>query len=394
MRQKQHNLVRLLPKLGLMVFFCLSAPAFSSTVLFQVTYEDGVIRNLPTVPETSKGILRVDRLATISGDMQAAESLSTESPQIRREGFAQTYRSRLKWNGQAWVGNPHMRTEELSSASAHILDTSFGATPEQQAQSILWNIIELENRLAFWNLAAVDIEADMFEYAGTPEAGLSRWDLAGVHIIQKRLAEELDYQRARLQRLEETPPEPQTQPAAKPILPSGTIQTPKPDPAWQRASGIAFAISETRLLPYRVQVWPMPQAVGKRAYKIAMAHPEAGTFGAFYYVAFADTTGDDTPDTMIARSPLATANMAGEWTTWSFTTDHRRVYVGTSCPWPDNAFYYSPTPNHNWRGLPSKVFVSERFGQLPTTLTPGHITNCRIQIIQAISAMSQPATTK
>ena len=113
-----------------------------------------------------------------------------------------------------------------------------------------------------------------------------------------------------------------------------------------------------------------------------MAHPEAGWNGAFYYVAYADADQDGLPDTLIARSDLASADQAGGWTSWSFTTDQPAVFVGNAFVADQPSAYAAPAGGPGaWNG-PDEVYVSgvlggppcERWGYQP------YITNLRIRI--------------
>ena len=124
-----------------------------------------------------------------------------------------------------------------------------------------------------------------------------------------------------------------------------------------------------------------------------MAHAEAGTFGAFYYVAYADSTGDGLPDTPLARSPLAASERPGQWTSWRFTTDAERVFIGHAWPNVDNAVYCRRTTGANWRILSRDLYVAPVFGALPRRVAGPYVGNCRVYSVPApAKPATQPAT--
>ena len=103
-----------------------------------------------------------------------------------------------------------------------------------------------------------------------------------------------------------------------------------------------------------------------------MAHPEAGRFGAFHYVAYADTDGDGAPDRLIGNSPLAVAALPGAWTGWNFQTAAESVFVGNTWPHPRTAVYYCPSADApaGWKGVGGDVYVSSVFGGVPSWASP------------------------
>jgi len=92
------------------------------------------------------------------------------------------------------------------------------------------------------------------------------------------------------------------------------------------------------------------------------AHVDAGEKGGFKMVAYADSDGDGRPDTLLDDSSYLTADKAGEWSSWEFTTGEKRLFVGIAWPeepgrkvyyeralWPRDVFpevmYYTTGPN-------------------------------------------------
>jgi len=129
---------------------------------------------------------------------------------------------------------------------------------------------------------------------------------------------------------------------------------------------------------------------------VSMAHAEAGPFGAFHYVAYADTDGDGLPDRLIGRSPLVTASAAGDWTDWQFTTDQQVVFVGNAWTNPDTTIYLdqaeSDRRGETWRGLSNDVYVSGFFGGVPSWQSPfgPYLTNIRVNVSNPFGPTNSP----
>jgi hypothetical protein len=146
-----------------------------------------------------------------------------------------------------------------------------------------------------------------------------------------------------------------------PVPPASGEVVPATRPAAAKAvNGIALPLRQVAALPCRVQVWPVPGGQGQRTYRVSIEHPEAGAAGGFYYVAYADTDGNGRPDQLLARSPLAQAERAGQWTQWQFTTDQKTDFVGKAWDRPDTVHYHTQKIeiDDNWRGLGNQCYVS------------------------------------
>jgi len=121
-----------------------------------------------------------------------------------------------------------------------------------------------------------------------------------------------------------------------------------------------------------------------------MSHAEAGTFGAFYYVAYADTTRDGLPDTLIARSPLAEADIPGRWTAWRFTPAMRTVFVGHAWAHDATAIYSDRIAQGNWRGLKPQMYTASVLGDSPRRRGGLYLTNCRVYCVEAPAEPPEP----
>ena len=357
-------------------------------VYYQVLHADRQLRDLPKVPDTNKGIRGVLRIATIGTARPAARRrkiLSTERPLARQTTVERTCRTQLTWNGRAWVGSAADRTRQLAEViSTRVFRVGAGRKLRAgRPHPLLGSLRELQNRRAFWQLAAIDIEAKMFEHAGSPTAGKKRWDLAAVGAIQRKIDRSINLHRKALAKLAR-----QGELGAKFKLPddrqirlldpTGKVVAAELGGRWTAAAGIVKPIGEVHILPHRLQVWAAAPQSGRRTYHVTMAHAEAGTFGAFYYVAYADLTGDGLPDTPIARSALAQSERPGQWTSWSFTTEAARVFIGHAWPNADNTVYCRRASGAEWRKLSREVFVAPILGTLPHHSAGPYVSNCRV----------------
>jgi len=373
------------------------------TVYYQVLYAGRQLRDLSRIPETDKGIRSVLRIATIgtaTPHVRRRKTLSTKRPMTRQNPLDRTYRTQLTWSGRAWIGSAAKRTRKLAEVMS-TTDLRRGAPRELspgRAHPLLGSLRELQNQRAFWQLAAIDIEAKMFEHAGTPTAGKKRWDLTAVGAIQRKIDRSIGQHRKALAKLAREgklggkfrlPDDRQT----KPLEPTGKVVAAEPGGKWAAAAGIAKPIDELHILPHRLQVWAAPAQSGRRTYHVTMAHAEAGTFGAFYYIAYADLTGDGLPDTPIARSTLAQSEKPGEWTSWSFTTDAKRVFIGHAWTSAEAAVYCRRTSGAEWRKLSREVYVAPVLGTLPRHPAGSYVSNCRVYSVSApLKPTTQPTT--
>ena len=373
------------------------------TVYYQVLYANRRLRDLPNVPQTDKDIHSVLRIATVGTAGPAArkpEILSTKRPLAPQNRVDGTYRTQLAWNGQAWVGSAADRTRQLAEV-IKTTDRHFGGhriMHPVRLHPLLGSLLELHNRRAFWQLAAVDVEAEMFEHAGSPTARKKRWDLAAVGAIQRNIDRSINQHQEALKKLARKGELSKDfrlphyrQP--KPLGPTGKVVAAELGGKWAAAAGIAKPIGEIHILPHHLQVWATPPQTGRRIYHMTMAHAEAGTFGAFYYVAYGDSTGDGLPDTPIARSALAQSDKPGQWTAWSFTTDAERVFVGHTWPDVDTAVYYRRASGAEWRKLSREAYVAPVLGMPPRRPDGPYVSNCRVYSVPApLKPTTQPTT--
>lgn len=98
---------------------------------------------------------------------------------------------------------------------------------------------------------------------------------------------------------------------------------------------------------YNLWIWAVrPELHSGTRVTVRVAHPLAGQDGGFHIVAWADTDGDNTPDREIARSPFLTSPRPGDWSSFKFETEEKKIYVGNS--WPPDRFMLVYRSNGDW----------------------------------------------
>ena len=328
-------------------------------VYFQVSYTNGTVRDLSRVPIDDKGIARVTRITRIAAAGHGTEILSTHGRPLRSVNTGRTVRVNLGWNGKAWVGPKPAPAATAKTAPP----TAAKMTPARRqeivnTERLLATLRRLDKRYAARQTEATEAlkaATDAKAKAAAVEA-LTKAKAAGdncartIAQAEKHLADLL---------------------AGKAPAPPGAVagQLDQADET-PRAANLIRPAEDSAVLPHRVQVWPLAPGQGKRTYRVSMAHTEAGICGAFYYVAYADTTADGVPDTLVARSPLARVDRPGGWTVWTFETDAARVFVGNTWPRDDTTQFRRTRPRRgatrDGSGLPEEIYVSGFFGQVPT----------------------------
>jgi hypothetical protein len=322
------------------------------TVYYQITNEDGSSRDSSTVPQTNKGISRVLRITRVEQGVKGYEIMSTGPQTLTMVSRGQTYKTDMVWNGKAWVAPSDEPGVAIVVESGPPRSADAAGSPDTPRL-----------RAALTELAARLLESDDKLAAG--EKALAGQQALAATVAKARtdiracLAEVVDAARKL------SPP---AEKPEAPAPPSGDV-TPASQPAAEpQAGGIVRPIQQTASLPYRVQVWKLPPAEGPRTCRVAIAHADAGLPGAFYYVAYADTDGDGRPDKLIARSPLARAARAGQWTQWEFAADQKNVFVGKAWDRADTVHYHVEKIriDDDWRGLSSETYVSINAWGMPT----------------------------
>ncbi|PKL49061.1 MAG: hypothetical protein CVV42_07805 [Candidatus Riflebacteria bacterium HGW-Riflebacteria-2] len=135
---------------------------------------------------------------------------------------------------------------------------------------------------------------------------------------------------------------------------------------------------------HNVQVWAVkPEFSRPGKYTISIKHAVAGSHGGFYIIAWADTTGNGIPDREIGRSELKIADMAGEWSSWSFNADAscRKIFVGNTWSQSDEKiFYLMENKLVRYEGLEDKLFFARKFNAVPNKSTQPRYTNIKVTV--------------
>ena len=353
------------------------APGPAWEVYYQTTYDDGAVRDLNTVPKTNKGIRRVVRISRSEGDPAPSgyEKVSTGTVVLEVVNRGQTLTHGLVWNGRAWVA-PALEAPPLSRSGR---DAQTREVLRLECQRVETLLAELRARLVRRDHAVAEALRTLARAKGTDAEASASKTLAKATEHRKTLLDAIRLYELQLKGLSDSAPD-------QAPRPTGKVTSTQPVRADKRVLGLDEQIDDAQTLPHKVQVWGLPRAKGQRGYSVAMAHPEAGPFGAFHYVAYADTNADQRPDKLIARSALAVSDVAGGWTNWDFTTSEPVVFVGNAWSDPDTSVYFAPRPreyiNDHWYGLSDEVYVSGFFGGVPDYPYPygPYLTNIRVRV--------------
>lgn len=74
----------------------------STTVFYQVTYQDKTVENLPEPPTTNEGILMVTRITRTNSSLGGTKTVSTGNQSIEMFNPGRTQETQLRWDGSAW----------------------------------------------------------------------------------------------------------------------------------------------------------------------------------------------------------------------------------------------------------------------------------------------------
>ena len=311
-------------------------------VYYQVTYVDGFSEDLTSPPATNIQIASVVRVIQTQVPGRRVRVLSTGPVPVSNLNRTSTVETQLRWDGENWTG-----PDSAASPAGR------GGVPAESDRTVLRKILQRELHLHIQKVARL-----ARKLAEAERSFVAATDQAQRELAQKQLdTAKAAYQKARqhlthfnsvmalLGKYDSS--------LAKP---KGKIRPHNEEPFgkgdYLSTGGV---ISQGRVVPHRTQVWPLPVAAGNKQYTVSLAHPEAGSFGAFYYVAYADTNDDGKPDELIGRSPLAVATQAGEFTSWTFTTAHPRVYVGNGWTDKDTSVFFDAN-------LPTSLLMDELGG--------------------------------
>ncbi len=349
-------------------------------VYYQATFADGTVRDLNEIPKAKKGIRRVVRISRFEPAVKGYEVLSTRHPMVKSVRPGRTVKHELAWNGKAWVGPEQRQAKSFPAGTRSMRDV---IRREVRKTEVI--LKALRGRLKQHDHAVAEAERKLAKVKDVDGEPAAKADLEKARRSRRKVLEAIEQYARQLEALKEVTEH------KKPERPTGRVERLQQPPG-KSNFGVAKPITRRAVLPHRLHVWKLDPGKGRRTCTVAMAHPEAGRFGAFHYVVYADTNADGLPDKLIARSPLAQADAPGQWTKWTFTTSEPTIFVGNTWPEEHAGVYCHRAPPEpaNWRGLDAEVYVAPVFGVTPKrrwTRWP-YFTNIRIYVNQNPDAPS------
>jgi len=158
--------------------------------------------------------------------------------------------------------------------------------------------------------------------------------------------------------------------------------------ATKRAKRVAFGMVKhevttvKKMGAYTCKVWRiLPDHATGTSYRVSIKHAVAGANGAFRIIAFTDRNGDGTPDALIGTSLLQRASVPGQWSSWTFETKHKAVFVGNTSTPSLKSYYAMEDGTVEYVGLSSTMYYSDR-GKIPTQMAAPRYTNIRVEVLK------------
>lgn len=338
----------------------------NATVYYQVTYDDGTVRDQAQLPPDDTGIKTVLRIARYESELPSYETVTTGNQPVEVLNPGRTIKTTLLWTGRDWQPAILPRGAE-NSADCNGLDV-------RAVASLLGKLTAAMTELQSATDSLRQAETVLGQSADPQQRQGALLKLQQAREAHSRLQTALLAMQSRLGEVlagggSDTKPMGQVKLLAGLTGPDG--------------QGVVNPIAEGGPAAHRVQLWPVDLPEGEQLVRVSMAHAAAGPDGAFMYVAYADTDKDGRPDTLLAHSPKAHAPSVGGWSQWAFRSDLPRVYVGNT--WGDGVRIYraAPTPEqlrHNWSTLSTDVWFS---GFLGEDFVPGvqpYLSNLRVHV--------------
>jgi len=295
---------------------CLASEAGRQTIYYQATYADGRIRNLTNIPSTKEGIVRLVRTSCVEGP-PANDVISTGDDWCADVNTNQPRYQDMRWNGKAWVCPTEPKGPSQTTRPASDQDLI-----RYETDRVTLIVSNLRERLVQCDHAVAEAQRNLEKAGDADSKAAAKEGLAKARQRRQKILDSLKHYSDRIDALGEISPQ------GKLPEPTGRVrQESSADGAGNSCRAASLVVGDLESSS-RQQVWKLAAGSDRRTYRVAMAHARGGQLGAFYYVAYADTSGDGQPDTLIARSPLAMVAKPGQCTSWTFTTDHANVFVG------------------------------------------------------------------
>ena len=346
----------------------------AGVIYYQVTLDGGTVRDIAEPPKTRKGIRRVVRIARFDADFKGYQVLTTEGAAMRHVHTGRTVKHELTWNGTAWIA-----PQDRPKPSAQPGGTTKMPAIQQEVRKTEAVLSALNERLKQHDHAVAQAERKLTSVKGAEAEAAAAQDLKKARQDREKLLATIKQYKRTLDALKDAAGGKNT------ARPTGKVEHLRRPPA-KADLGPAGANARKAILPHRVLVRKLPPGKGKRTYVVCMRHCEAGRFGALYYIAYADTNGDGTPDKLIARSDLAAAEAPGQWTQWTFTTSEPSVFAGCAYLEATAGAYRrrAPAATKDQPRGGTEVYVGSFFGTVPKhrkTSWP-YLSNIRIHVNQ------------
>jgi len=352
----------------------LVASAAADEVFYKITTTDGRVRREKHVPTTNERIQKVERIARIYQGTSTEKGWLVIINSRRREVAVVTKSTKeLFWTGEAWVSKQDLAMDH-PRLYAELFPEKLKKVRDLRLKQMEWKRMQLARRKDELTAEIKSSRRGRLAIARAELAKVSR-ELAETETELKRLRE------APLSAFAPKVPFPPRQ--EKLTNPVGTVTflttEVEPEP---NEKGVTQGINAVLVPRHQTQVWRLPDnPAGVRTYRVRMSHAEAGIYGAFYYIAFADDDGDGTPDRLIAHSKVARAKRAGQWSEWVFSSNAPRVFVGNTWLWSNTTVYYSSDAQQTqYTGIQPTMFCARHFADIPKLKVEPGFSNLRVKI--------------
>lgn len=130
------------------------------------------------------------------------------------------------------------------------------------------------------------------------------------------------------------------------------------------------------------QLWRiLPEFAKGTSYRVSIKHAAPGADGAFYITAWEDKDGNGTPDNRIGISKLLTVRSKDGWSSWTFQTKAKAVFVGNCWKQRPMVYYQAVKPRpKGYVGLSDNIHYAREFGGPPNNTTGPRYTNIRVEV--------------
>ncbi len=312
--------------------------AGAASVVYQVSYINGLLREMAAAPASRDNIAWVTRIERFESRSPTYEILSSGPQSVTTVHEGTTARTQLVWNGTAWVEPPAPHPHDPAWASTlaertppprhagedaapgppaprPVAPTASSSPVRAEILRLETILVHLGERLARLDHAVAQGERDL-EAAETD---------AGKGEIGQRIEEA---KRSRATVLEAIRAyQTQRNALGESRGPVRTPEPPVPGPATVTpAPGVSLlpilpepgTFHDAADLPHRRYGTRLPPVEGERSYAISTQGSVSTHCGPFRGAAYTDRDGDGLPDGIVATDPAVHSATPGGWATWYF----------------------------------------------------------------------------